>query len=780
MSLTPILRALDTPEFQRSGLRAALEAIAVAVVSAGAALLVAELDGDLTQLGHGGYMVVGMLAIGSGVIYFGVRKSSQRSQSALATLQQWLTTVIEGTGVGYWEVYPGSGRIYVSERWSQMLGFKQDPAAPISLEQWRALVHPDDIARVEKGIALSSTDPNYLYQLDYRLRHTDGHWVWVMSRGRVIGRAADGTPLRVVGTQLDITERKAAESALAESESKFRSLYERSPVGIALSDFRTRRFLQVNDAFLEPSGFTREEVLAMTFDQIAARDDGRPLNQPIGQRERELLRKDGSRYPVVISGNRMQDAAGRDVIWSVVQDISYRKAIELEMADAARRDRLTGLANRMQFMERLSESIAGVRDSKQKMFAVLFLDFDRFKVVNDAMGHQAGDKLLVLMAERLRRTLRNSDSAMGSENQIARFGGDEFLILLNDIERIDDAKRVADRLLLALSQSYRIEGREVHSTASVGIVASTTGEDDADAVVRNADLAMYEAKRAGRACAVVFTDSMHTRLTRNLTIESGLREALGTAQLSLVYQPIVELDTGRRVSVEALIRWKHPTLGAISPAEFVPLAEESGLIVPMGEWVMRESCAALARWQRLDPEKAPRVVSVNVSRAELAQGPRLLNCVREALAAAHLPPQSLQLEVTEREVMRDPAASLELMHQLREIGVRLAMDDFGTGSSSLGCLCEYPFDVIKIDRSFINGFAAGPDALAVIHATITLVENLGKCSVGEGVETAEQLAILQSMGCHHAQGYFLGRPMPESDVVETERTVIAPRLQISG
>jgi len=273
---------------------------------------------------------------------------------------------------------------------------------------------------------------------------------------------------------------------------------------------------------------------------------------------------------------------------------------------------------------------------------------------------------------------------------------------------------------------------------------------------------------------------MHTRLARNLTIETSLRQALGTEQLTLVYQPIVELDTGRRSSVEALIRWTHPALGPISPAEFVPIAEESGLIVPMGEWVIWESCAALARWRALDPAKAPQVVSVNVSRAELAQGPRLLNSVREALAAARLPPDSLQLEVTEREVMRDPAASLALMHQLREIGVRLAMDDFGTGTSSLGCLREYPFDVIKIDRSFINGLSAGPDTLAVIHATITLVENLGKCSVGEGVETAEQLAILQSLGCHYAQGYFLGRPMAEVDVVETERTVVAPRLRITG
>jgi diguanylate cyclase (GGDEF)-like protein/PAS domain S-box-containing protein len=603
----------------------------------------------------------------------------------------------------------------------------------------------------------------------------------VVSRGTVTDRAADGSPLRVVGTQSDITARKMAEFALEESEGKFRSLFERSPVGIALTDYRTRRFLQVNDAFLEPSGYSREEILAATYDAVAVRNDGGPLNQATGQRERLFRRKDGKFYPVLISGIRMTDASGRDVVWSVVQDISHRKAVERELAAAARRDRLTGLANRTQFLERLQEAVLRVRDGSQPMFAVLFLDFDRFKVVNDAMGHQAGDELLVQIADRLRKALRSSDVKGGPDahNQIARFGGDEFLVLINDIEKQEDAGRIADRVLQALAHPYSIQGREVHSTASIGIVTSDHCLEGAETIIRNADVAMYEAKRAGRACSVFFNDTMHTRLSRKLLIETSLRKALGTSQLSLVYQPIVELDTGKRSSVEALIRWNHPSLGQVSPAEFVPVAEESGLIIQMGEWVMKESCAALARWQTIDPEKAPRVVSVNVSRAELAQGARLLQCVRESLAAAGLQPESLQLEVTEREVMRDPEASLALMQQLREAGVRLAMDDFGTGTSSLGCLRDYPFDVIKIDRSFVTGLAAGPDTLAVIHATITLVQNLGKCSVAEGVETAEQLAILQSLGCHFAQGYFLGYPLPESEVVETARTILVPRLRIA-
>ena len=750
------------------------------VASGGTYALLQLKFGEIDRLSSsetGAILLLGALA---GFFYFRGRLLSLRSHRDLAQQQERLAAVVEGTGVGYWEAVLGKDAIFVSDRWSQMLGLERDPAVPMRVEQWRSLVHPDDVAKVGQVMDACFNHNDYVFQLDYRLRHAEGHWIWVLSRGTVIERAANGRAVRVVGTQLDITPRKVAEFALAESERKFRSLFERSPVGIALSDFRTRRFLQVNDAFLEPSGFRREEILAMTFDQVATRGDGGPLNQPAGQRERELLRKDGSRYPAIISGIRMTDASGRDVVWSVVQDISHRKAVEQELAQAARRDRLTGLANRLQFMERLKESIERVRNGQQHMFAVLFLDFDRFKVVNDAMGHQAGDELLVHMADRLRKTLRTSDTALDSGNQIARFGGDEFLLLLNDIERTEDAARIADRLLVALSQPYRIRGREVHTTASVGIVSSENGIEDAETIVRNADLAMYEAKRAGRACSVFFNDAMHTRLARNLTIETSLRQALGTEQLTLVYQPIVELDTGRRSSVEALIRWTHPTLGSISPSEFVPIAEESGLIVPMGEWVLRESCAALARWRQLDPHKAPQIVSVNVSRAELAHGSRLLTSVRQALEAARLPPNNLQLEVTEREVMRDPVASLALMHQLREIGVRLAMDDFGTGTSSLGCLRDYPFDVIKIDRSFINGLSAGPDTLAVIHATITLVENLGKCSVGEGVETAEQLAILQSLGCHYAQGYFLGRPMAEIDVVDTERTIVAPRLRLSG
>jgi diguanylate cyclase (GGDEF)-like protein len=464
---------------------------------------------------------------------------------------------------------------------------------------------------------------------------------------------------------------------------------------------------------------------------------------------------------------KMVDGSGREVIWSIVQDISDRKAMESELTEAARRDKLTGLANRTLLMDRLQRAIGRVRAGTQQRFAVLFLDFDHFKLINDTLGHEAGDELLRQIGTRLRRTLRAADAMSDEEagNLVARFGGDEFVILLNDSHDSAAAGKVAERLLNALAPAYGVGGRDVHSTASIGIVTSDHCTESAEAVIRNADVAMYEAKRCGRACSVIFNEAMHTRLTRHVTIESGLRKALGTDELTLVYQPIVELEGGRMVSAEALLRWRHPTLGTISPAEFIPIAEDSGLIVPLGDWVLQEACRQLVEWRRAAPELAPRTISVNVSRAELALGPRLLQRIRETLVRTGLPPSCLQLEVTEREVMRDPAASHDLMHHLRAIGVRLAMDDFGTGTSSLACLRDYPFDTIKIDRSFVSDLAASRDVLAVIHATVTLVENLGMASVAEGVETPAQVAILQSLGCRYAQGYHFARPVPPGELL---------------
>jgi diguanylate cyclase (GGDEF)-like protein len=443
--------------------------------------------------------------------------------------------------------------------------------------------------------------------------------------------------------------------------------------------------------------------------------------------------------------------------------------------DAAWRDKLTGLANRALFTQHLERAVARVHAGEQQLFAVMFLDFDRFKLVNDTLGHEAGDELLRQIAQRLRGELRTTDNLLEGDhgNLVSRFGGDEFLILINDLHSAADASRIAERLLNALAPVYRVLGTEVHSTASIGIVSSDLGLTSPETVLRNADVAMYEAKRAGRACSVLFNEAMHTRLSRHVSIETSLRRAIGTSEISLVYQPIVDLRSGQMVSAEALVRWNHPTMGNIPPSEFIPIAEDSGLIVPLGEWVMNEACQAMAQWRRQDPKRAPRTISVNQSRTELALGQRLLENVDRILANAQLPAHCLQLEVTEREVMLHPDASLALFNELHQLGIHLAMDDFGTGTSSLALLRDFPFDTVKIDRSFLTNLSVNEHVLAVVRATITLIENLGMSSLAEGVEELAQAEILRSLGCRSAQGYLFSRPVAAAKLLE----YTAPRFE---
>ena len=761
--------------------------LAMAVAAAAGALglwFAATADGVKSLIG---LMPATLLIGGLGAGYYAIRRrglevarAASKAAHVLTKEQQRLRNVIEATAVGTWETYvdaKGVEYIVVDEHWAAMHGLDAAKINPLLMRDFHPhFVHPEDLPQVVEAVARSQLEGGDAFVLDVRMRHADGHWVWAEVRGRITDRAPDGRPLRVVGTQMDVSARKRIDHALTHSEGNFRSLFELSPVGICLVDLESGRFLQVNDELAESTGYTREELLQLTFwditperwypddhEQLIVLEQGRDLRTY----EKEYRRKDGSSLPVLISGTRMKGTGGRDVAWAIVQDISARKALESELADAARRDRLTGLANRTLFLERLQAAVERVRKGEQERFAVLFLDFDRFKLVNDALGHETGDSLLKEIARRLSDSLRQEAPGRGKPDGtlVARFGGDEFLVLINRLESPAAAQHIADRLLASLSQTYSVGGRDVYSTASIGIVTSELCLESAEAVVRNADVAMYEAKRSGRGCAVMFDEAMRAQLTRFVTIDSCLRKALGTPELSLVFQPVVSLDDLKVKSVEALLRWRHPQLGEVSPTEFIPVAEESGLIASLGQWVLQEACEALATWRARDPEGAPGIISVNVSRAELAQGDRLLDRVRDTLLQTGLPATCLRLEVTERDVMRDPASTRKLMLALRELGVELAMDDFGTGTSSLGCLRDYPFDVIKIDRSFVSDLTTSPEVLAMIHAAITLVHNLGRTSVAEGVENSQQVAILQSLGCQHAQGFYFSPPMTREEIM---------------
>jgi diguanylate cyclase (GGDEF)-like protein len=389
------------------------------------------------------------------------------------------------------------------------------------------------------------------------------------------------------------------------------------------------------------------------------------------------------------------------------------------------------------------------------MFAVLFLDLDRFKNINDSLGHTHGDLLLVAFAERLERTLRPVDT-------LARFGGDEFAILLSGMSDATDAVRVAKRIQDELSQPFVLDKNSAFATASIGIALSSSGYDRADDILRDADIAMYRAKENGKARYELFDHGMHARAVSRLQLESDLRHAIEQKEFCVYYQPIICLQTGRLSGLEALVRWNHPRRGIVSPADFIPVAEETGLIVPIGQWVLNEACAQVRKWQLDSPSHRSLSLSVNLSARQVAQ-PDLLERIKDALAASKLSAHCLKLEITESVVMENAEAAALMFKQLRSLGVQLSIDDFGTGYSSLSYLHRFPLNYLKIDRSFVMRLTTDNDN-AIVRTISTLARNLGMEVIAEGVETEEQYQQLKVLGCEYAQGYLFSRPVDNNGV----------------
>jgi diguanylate cyclase (GGDEF)-like protein len=443
-----------------------------------------------------------------------------------------------------------------------------------------------------------------------------------------------------------------------------------------------------------------------------------------------------------------------------VQSALERQRMLAELGRAAHVDSLTGLPNRSLLHMRLQHAIDRAREAEEFGFAVMFIDFDRFKLINDSLGHDVGDQLLVEIAHRLRNNLRAHDCIARDTagTTVARLGGDEFVVILDDVPNVELATSIAERLLPVLEQPYGLAEHTVRTSASVGLVHSSGQYRSSDDMLRDADIAMYEAKSRGKNCFVLFTPFMREAVHNRVRLENALRDGIGTEQFFLVYQPIVSLDDRRVQGAEVLVRWHHPELGLISPGAFIPIAEETRLILPLSDQVLRDACRQFVRWQREIPGQAPDYISVNLSRVQLADptvGERTMAILRET----GMPPECLQLEVTESQLMQHRAVALDLLTSFKRHGIRLAMDDFGTGYSSLSCLQEYPFDVLKVDRALTENVSRGRGYSALLHAVITLADNLGLDVVAEGIEDMEQLVLLQALGCPFGQGYLLARPL---------------------
>jgi diguanylate cyclase (GGDEF)-like protein/PAS domain S-box-containing protein len=586
----------------------------------------------------------------------------------------------------------------------------------------------------------------------------------------------DGTPLyisltvspvkdgagRIVGASKvarDITERKRAVEALREAEEKYRAIFEESVVGIfqVAADGRP---LSVNRAFAEMHGYDSPEQLLAEVSNVALQifvdpkrmDELEHVLDDVGAvrgAEVEVRRRDGTRRFVRANVRAVRDEAGNLVLREgTVEDITDRKVAEERVQFLAYYDALTGLPNRTLLQDRLAKALASARRQKEKV-ALLFLDLDRFKDINDSLGHSVGDLLLQQVAERLKKWSREQDT-------VARLGGDEFLIMLTHLKNIPDAAVAAERLMDAMTAEFIVQGRSLNIGCSVGISIFPEHGADADHLIKNADAAMYGAKENGRNNFRFFTEEMNAQVVERLTLENSLRLALDKQELFLMYQPQIEIATGRITGLEALLRWQHSELGLVPPDKFIRIAENSGQIMAIGEWVLRTACSQSRRWQ--DEGLAAVTVAVNVSAVQFRQE-GFCELIRRVLGETGLAAQYLELELTEGLLLADAAVASSVLQELKEMGLTLAIDDFGTGYSSFSYLRQFRVSKLKIDRSFIRDVVANPDDAAITAAIISMAKSLNLKVIAEGVETEEQMAFLRAHHCDEIQGYYFSRPL---------------------
>ncbi|MDH1264043.1 phosphodiesterase DibA [Pseudomonas sp. GD03944] len=681
------------------------------------------------------------------------RHAQRGIRRALRASENRLSLALDAAQDGLWDWNLRTQEIYYSPRYAAMLGLAPDELGN-SRERWLARLHPDDRNHYREVVEqhLQRATPTS-YENTYRLRHADGSYRWIRSRGR-LQMAAHGEPERFIGTVTDITQKRADEDSLRQAAAVFDATQE----GVLVSD-ANQTIVHINPAFSRITGYSEAEIIGQHPNLLKSGRHDATFYQAMwhalqhkGAWSGEIWnrRKNGEIYPQWQCIRAIHNEKGLISHYvAVFSDITALKRSQRELDYLAHHDPLSNLPNRLLFTERVEHAIERAR-REQQSGAVLLIDLDHFKHINESLGHNVGDLLLRAVGERLAGLL-------GKGTTLARLGGDEFGLLCESCAQAEQAAALAQRLLDSLHAPFLLNGQELFIGASVGISLFPEDAQSVDQVLRNADSALFKAKSSGREGFAFYAQELTEYARQRVELASALRHALEGNELRVYYQPLHSLSTGALLGVEALVRWQHPQRGMVPPSDFIPIAEDSGLIGAIDTWVLEQACRQMVAWQAAGC--GLKFVAVNVSSRLFSRG-GLDTRVAEVLAQTGLDPDCLELEVTESAVMDDPDAAQALLERLRGLGIRLSIDDFGTGYSSLARLKRLPVHKLKLDQSFVRGLPHDSNDVAITRAVIALGHSLELKILAEGIEQPEQAEFLRQLGCDYAQGYHFGRPQP--------------------
>lgn len=682
-----------------------------------------------------------------------VIKNVTSANSLRISEERW-KFALDGARDGVWDWDIKSNVVLVSRQWKTMLGYEENELSA-NYEEWEKRIHPEDFPKVIAALNAYVNGDADKYSMEHRLLCKDGNYKWILTRGMTVSSTLTGKPERIVGTHTDIDELKRIEASLRESDTNQRALLEAMVDGVFVA--QDHRFVFANPVLPEMLGYKFDEFIGMPFDQVVAPESLSLWN------ERFIARTGNGIEPIKNYQVKFKLKGSKERIWldlhasrvvfrgkvsvlGILRDISKQKEAEDMIWHQANYDTLTGLPNRRMFRDRLEQEIKK-SDRTGLTLAMMFLDLDHFKEVNDTMGHDTGDNLLKEAAQRIKDCVRETDT-------VARLGGDEFVVLLSQIEDLNSLERIAESILAGLAKPFDLETDPIYISASIGITLYPIDAHDFDDLLKNADQAMYAAKGEGRNRFSYFTPSMQEAAQSRMRLANDLRHAINRNEFKLMYQPIVEVATGKIRKAEALIRWYHPIQGLVSPAAFIPVAEETGIILEVGEWVFKEAVKQLSKWHETLPEFQ---ISINKSPVQF-RTPNT-NWVKH-LESIGMSPSCVVAEITEGLLLDASENVSNKLLQFKKAGIQVAIDDFGTGYSSLSYLKKYDIEYIKIDQSFVKNMSTNSNDLGLCEAIILMAHKLEMKVIAEGVETKEQYELLAGAGCDFVQGYYFSKPVP--------------------